>query len=117
MQAIGDGISTVDVIFRNERLIPTRSARAADVGIGQPDVFRLTPSRKLEVLAGGFRNDRFRPERIDLAEREPERLLSERGIPGRGMVRVRWFVRGSGNAGVSWEGEKAVDVSTPIRIP
>ena len=110
---VGGGVSAVDVVFRNERLIPTRTARAAEVQAGAPDVFTLTG---LEVLAGGFRSDRFRPERIELAERDPERLLSEAGIPGRGEVRVRWFVHGSGEVRVGWTGEKAVDVELSVLV-
>jgi hypothetical protein len=70
----------------------------------------------LEVLAGGLRSDRFRAERIDLAERDPARLVSERGIPGRGEVRVRWFVRGSGAGRVGWSGEKGRDAGSEVRV-
>jgi len=112
---LGEGVRAVDAVFRNEHLIPTRTARAAQAKIGAPDAFSLA-GEGLEVLAGGFRTDRFRPERIELAEREPARLLSETGIPGRGEVRVRWFVRGRGEARVSWSGEKAVDASATVRL-
>ena len=112
---LGGGLSAIDVVFRNQRLIPTRTARAADKGIGAPDVFELE-GRSLEVLAGGFRTDRFRPEEIELAEREPERLTSENGIGGRGEVRVRWIVRGTGRATVAWRGEKARDVEASLEL-
>ena len=113
---LGGGLRAVDVEFRNERIIPTRTARAAQKGIGKPDLFTLEGAG-VEVLAGGFRTDRFRPERLDFAEREPAALRSERGIPGRGEVRVRWIVRGRGEATVSWQGEKARAVSAPVKLP
>jgi hypothetical protein len=112
---LGGGLYAIDAIFRNQHLIPTRSARAADVKVGAPDVFTLEGDG-LEVLAGGVRSDRFRPERIDLAERDPARLVSERGIQGRGEVRVRWFVQGNGIARVGWSGEKALDVRKEVRL-
>lgn len=112
---MGGGLRAVDVVFENLRPIPTRTARAADSKIGKPDLFTLE-GPGIEVLAGGFRSDRFRPERIDLAEREPARLLSERGIPGRGQVRVRWWVRGQGQATVGWQGEKARAISAAIDL-
>ena len=113
---LGDGVSAIDVLFRNERLIPTRTARAAQEHIGSPDVFALSGGG-VEVLAGGFRTDRFRPERIELAEREPARLVRDAGIGSRGTVRVRWFVRGSGQVRISWSGEKAQDVETTVELP
>lgn len=112
---LGGGLRAVDVEFRNERAIPTRTARAAQKGIGQPDVFSIEGAG-LEVLAGGFRTDRFRPERLEFAEREPAQLRSERGIPGRGDVRVRWIVRGSGTATVRWRGEKARAAQGDVRV-
>ncbi|TDJ73148.1 MAG: peptidase M14 [Planctomycetota bacterium] len=112
---IEGAVRAIDVIFRNERPIPTRTARAAGSKIGAPDVFTIT-GQGLEVLAGGFRSDRFRPERIELAEREPERLLRETGIGGRREVRVRWFVRGTGTATVGWEGEKGANVSEVVEV-
>jgi hypothetical protein len=110
---LGGGVRAIDVVFRNERAIPTRTALAARDGIGVPDVFWID-ARGGEVLAGGFRTDRFRPERIDLAERDPSRLVSESGIPGRGEVRVRWFVRGGGAVTVGWRGEKARAVEASV---
>jgi hypothetical protein len=113
---LGDGVLTVDVVFRNLHAIPTRTAQAAKRKIGEPDAFTIAGSG-VEVLAGGFRTDRWRPERVELAEREPARLLREQGIGSRGEVRVRWFVRGRGDrATVSWQGEKARDQSLEIRL-
>jgi len=113
---LGDGILAVDVVFRNKHLIPTRTARASDVKTGEPDAYTIA-GRGVDVLAGGFRTDQFRPERMVLAEREPARLLREAGIPGRGEVRVRWIVRGKGQeATVGWAGEKAKDVTLKIRL-
>ncbi|MBL8862509.1 MAG: peptidase M14 [Planctomycetes bacterium] len=96
---LGGGVKAVDVVFRNLRSIPTRTARAASKRIGSPDVFTIE-GQGLSVLAGGFRRDRWRPEALELAEREPERLVSERGIGSRGELRVRWLVTGSARSAV-----------------
>ena len=113
---IAGGTKAVDVIFRNTRTIPTRTAHAAKQHIGSPDVFTLEGDG-VEVLAGGFRRDRWHPEEIELAEREPARLQSEAGIEGLDTVRVRWFVRGSGEVRVGWSGQKGIDSSTTIQLP
>jgi hypothetical protein len=112
---LGGGVRAIDVTFRNQHPIPTRTARAADAKIGVPDLFHIEGTG-LEVIAGGFRTDRFRPERIDLAKREPARLVSERGIGGRGEVRVRWFVRGVGTATITFEGEKARRATATLEL-
>jgi len=112
---LGGGVRIIDVVFKNERLIPSRTARAQEIQAGEPDVFEFEGAG-LEVVAGGFRSDRFRPERIELAEREPARLVSEAGIPGHGEVRVRWFVRGKGKAVLRWRGQKGLDAERPLNL-
>ena len=113
---LGDGIRAVDVVFRNKHLIPTRTALASGEKLGEPDVYTIA-GKGIEVLGGGFRTDRWRPEKMEFAEREPARLLREQGIPSRGEVRVRWIVRGDGQeATVGWRGEKAKDASLVVRI-
>lgn len=113
---LADGLKAIDVVFRNLHAIPTRTAQAAKQKIGAPDVFTLS-GNGIEVLAGGFRTDLWRPERIELQERTPERLLRERGIESRGEVRVRWFVRGTGEkALIGWQGEKAQARTLEVKV-
>jgi hypothetical protein len=114
-QDLGGGVKALDVEFQNERAIPTRTAWAAQKHIGAPDLYTLQGDG-IEVLAGGFRSDRFRPEEVRLAEREPARLVSERGIDGRDRVRVRWFVRGAGPARVAFQADKARRVELAFTI-
>lgn len=104
---LGDGLRAIDVVVRNPALIPTRTARAAQVKSGKPDELTLSGTG-VEVLASGRRTDRFRPERVELVEREPARLVLESGVPGRGELRLRWIVRGSGSVKIAWKGEKAL---------
>lgn len=110
---LGHGVKALDVVFRNRHLIPTRTALAAEKRIGKPDAFVV---EGVEVLAGGFREDRFRPEALELQERDPKRLVREAGIGSRGEVRVRWLVRGGGEATVRFEGEKARAVSAKVKL-
>jgi hypothetical protein len=112
---LGRGLWAIDVRVRNEHLIPTRSARAADVKAGRADVLRLEGAG-LQVLAGGLREDRWRPERLDLVEREPAALPLEGGVPGRGERRARWLVSGRGEFQVVFEAEKAVDRTVRGRL-
>jgi zinc carboxypeptidase len=112
---LGDGLRAIDVTFRNDRAIPTRTARAAQMKIGVPDLYSIEGDG-IEVLAGGFRRDRFRPERIELARHDPAHLPSERGIQGRSEINVRWFVRGRGKASVTFQAEKATLVRSEVDL-
>ncbi|MCK6445456.1 MAG: M14 family metallopeptidase [Planctomycetes bacterium] len=103
---LGDGLFAVDATFANRGAIPTRTEWARRKSIGAPDVFTLRGA-EIEVLASGTRTDRWRPERLELVEREPARIVSERGIRGDGRVQLRWLVRGKGEFEVEWRGEKA----------
>ena len=112
---LGGGLRALDVIIENEHVIPTRTALARDKKIGQPDLI-LLEGEGVEVLAGGIRTDRFRPERMELAEREPARLVREAGLGPREELRVRWIVRGEGTAKVTYRGEKARAVERAVEV-
>jgi hypothetical protein len=113
---LGGGVRAIDVVVANERAIPTRTAMAREKKIGQPDRVLLEGS-DLAVLAGGFRTDRFRPERIELQEKEPARLLREAGLGPREELRVRWIVRGSGPAVIRYQAEKAREARLELELP
>lgn len=105
---LGGGLWRVTAVLRNERAMPSRSAMAGEKKIGTPD--RLTlEGAELEVLTGGVQTDRFRPEWTESAERRPERLLLERGVPGHGSLTATWVVRGAPGASLTlrFEADKA----------
>jgi len=113
---LGGGVKAIDVIVANERLIPTRSALARQKRLGVPDVFSIEGA-DLEVLAGGIRRDRFRPERIELQEHDPAHLVREAGLGGRDEERVRWIVRGRGPVTLHYRAEKALDAVRSFQLP
>jgi hypothetical protein len=106
------GLWRVAVVLANDKAMPSRSAMAAEKKIGTPDRLILSGAG-VEVLAGGEQPDRFRPELIELPVRQPERLLLEDGVPGRGRVTLAWLVRGAHGAAlqIRYEAEKADPVS------
>ncbi len=107
---LGDGVRTIDVIVSNEKLMPTRSSLAVRDELGAPDLITIEGDG-IEVLAGGFRTDRFRPERIDLQDHDPARLIRDEGVGSLEEVRVRWIVRGGGSVTIRVTSEKAQDAS------
>jgi hypothetical protein len=106
VEAGPDDTRIVTVEFRNEHWIPTRTALAAEKGVGRPDLVTIE-GEDLQVLAGGSGADRFDLTRFEAVEHEPARLQLEEGIPGHGTVRLRWIVRGSGAFRVRLDSEKA----------
>ncbi len=112
---LGPETYTVDVVLENKHLIPTRTARAREKHIGIPDIVTLHGQR-VKVLAGGVRTDRFRPSAMELTEEQPYRILLEGGVPSRGRVRLRFFVRGSGDFVVRYGSQKARGQSRQGRL-
>ena len=112
---LGDDNWAVDVVLRNGRRIPTRTARAAEQRIGLPDIVVLR-GKRVRVLASGLSTDRFRPEVLELTEEEPRRILLEDGVPGLGEVRVRFFVRGEGDFLVQYGSQKAIGIRRTGRL-
>ncbi len=112
---LGGGAKAVDVIVRNLHPIPTRTAMASQKKMGRPDLLTLS-GEGIEVLAGGLRTDRFRPERLELQEHDPARIVAEQGVDGRDELRVRWIFSGTGKAEITVSGEKFRDVRRELVI-
>jgi hypothetical protein len=100
------GLHYIDIKVRNDRVIPSRSALAADKKVGIPDRLSISGDG-IQVVAGGMPQDRHRLERIDLQEKNPRVLRGENGVPGQGDWHVRWIVAGTGSFRIEYEAEKA----------
>ncbi|MFQ5748680.1 MAG: hypothetical protein ACE5H3_04385, partial [Planctomycetota bacterium] len=116
IEDLGGGLWRVAWTVRNKKLLPTRSAMAAREKIGTPDRVILE-GKDVEVLASGISRDRFRPNRVELQEGDPDRILLEEGIPSRGWVKVVWIVRGRGGFELRYQAEKADDLTVAATLP
>jgi hypothetical protein len=108
------GLWQVTVTVANDRLIPTRTARAADKGIGLADTLALTGA---DVSAAGKlanRTDRT----MDLQAFRPATLRFERGIPGNGRAAARFLVKGTAGTPITltWTAQKAKQVSVTVKL-
>lgn len=114
VEDLGAGMWSVTVEIRNEKIIPTRTARARSAGIGRADLLTLEGAN---VLASGSLNNWWSSE-MDEARFEPARVRNEAGIPGRGSVVHRFFVEGArgDEVTVRYSAEKAADISMTIRL-
>ncbi len=111
---LGDGLWQIDVAVGNDRLIPSRTARAADKAIGVPD--RLSVSGVEVVAAGPMRNGLSTT--FDPVTNRPERLLVESGVPGHGTRWFRFIVKApvGATATVAYEAEKAKDLEQTVQL-
>lgn len=109
---LGDDLWQVDVEIANDRLIPTRTARAADRGIGRPDLLSFVPGDGVDILLAGPVGDRF-ARTFDPVEHRPERMLVETGIGGRDQRTFRYIVRSDSTptGSFTYEAEKAQDLA------
>ncbi len=110
----GAGLWQIDVEVANDRLIPTRTERAASKAIGQPDRLALTGAK---VLAAGLPRNRF--DRAMSEQRyRPATLEVEEGISGRGSRFFRFLVEGkAGEAiGLSYVAEKASPITMSMEL-
>ncbi len=114
VEAQGGDLRSVTATVRNVRAIPSVAEQAAARNIGLPDVLSLE-GPGLTVVAGGTLLDPYRGE-IDAAGRDPARLKLNGGVPGLGTVRVRWFVRGQGDATLKHASRKGGTITKVVPL-
>jgi hypothetical protein len=111
---LSPGLWEVTATVANDRLIPSRTARAADRGIGVDDVLELAGAN---VVAAGpleRRTDRT----FDPQEFRPHALRFPRGVPGQSSIAARFLVEGAKGTPVTLRhsAQKARDVELAIAL-
>jgi hypothetical protein len=111
---LSPGLWEVTVTVANDRLIPTRTARAADRGIGTDDVLELSGAK---VVAGG-RLERRTDRTFDPQEFRPHALRFPRGVPGQSSVAARFLVEGAAGTPITLRhaSQKATDIELATRL-
>jgi hypothetical protein len=109
---LGDGLFQVDAVFLNDGMIPTRTQRAADKHLGAPDRARIDGA---DVVSGGVVD--VATNRVAAPEiRRPADLRLPTGIDGNGAVRLRWIVRGTGRATITYHAEKGGSATSTVEL-
>jgi Zinc carboxypeptidase len=110
-------VFAIDIEAHNRRLIPTRTSRATQKGIGLPDQLSLT-GPDLRILQSGPRSDRFRPELLTLSTNpNPGTIQRDEGLFFDQPLRYRFFVTGSGPFQIRYQGQKAAPVEIDGQLP
>ena len=117
VRELGDGLFEVTIEIKNDALIPTRTARAAQIKAGFADRVTLTAPSGGKIAASGTVSRRF--DRVFTPDVEtPGVVLLESGVPSRGSAFVRCYVNGKRGEelGVAFAAEKATGVATKIKL-
>jgi hypothetical protein len=117
VQHKGDDVYELTVEVKNEHLIPTTAAIAAERKIGARDAAEIRPigEPKVEVLAGGTLADRFLAP-LEFVEHQPWRIWNAGGIRGERTQLFRWILKGPGRVQVSYRSQKAKPITTTIDL-
>jgi murein tripeptide amidase MpaA len=114
VERLGEELFQVTASVENARVIPTRSAQARGRNIGLPDRFSISGDG-LTVVGGGLLLDAD-TGRVEPVEHRPDRLELADGVDGRSIARVRWFVRGQGEATLRFEAEKGGTLERSVTL-
>ena len=90
---LGNGLFEVTVEIKNDALIPTRTARAAQTKSGLPDRMTLRATGGARIVTSGLVSSRF-DTTYDPDLETPDRLTLESGVPGRGSRFIRFYANG-----------------------
>lgn len=114
VEPVGPGTSAVTASVRNTRTLPSIAEQAVRHKIGLPDTLSLS-GKGLTVVAGGVLVNRDTGE-VAPADRTPETVRLDAGVAGGSVVRVRWFVRGKGEATVRYFSQKANELEKDVTV-
>ncbi|MEM1423529.1 MAG: M14 family metallopeptidase [Planctomycetota bacterium] len=114
VERVSDRLWSVTAEVRNDKLIPTRTARARAAGIGGADL--LTVDGASVVASGRLGN--WWDRTIDEVRHEPGRVRYDEGVGSRGTIVHRFWIEGDAGDEVTvrYAAEKAVDIETTVTL-
>ena len=116
VKKLGGQLWEVTVEIRNDKLIPTRTARASDAGIGAADLL-TAEGEGIRIVASG-KLDGWWDTTADEVRHEPARVLYNEGVGSQGTVVHRFWVEGDrgSNLRLRYQAEKAVDIKATLEL-
>lgn len=96
VKPLGGDLWQITVEVKNGKIIPTRTAWAAQKRIGMPDTLTLS-GEGVDVIASGALNDRF-DRTLNPVEHRKAVIRNEPGVPGEGERVFRYIVAGPAGA-------------------
>ncbi len=116
VERVSDRLWEVTVEIRNDKLIPTRTARARSAGIGAADLL-TAEGAGVSVIASG-KLESWWDKTVAEVRHEPARVLYDEGVGSRSAIVHRFWVEGDAGDEVAlrYAAEKAVDIETTVRL-
>jgi hypothetical protein len=99
---LGGGLYEITVEIKNDALIPTRTARAAQSKIGLPDRVMLKAPEGATIVSSGLVSNRF-DTTLNGNQAGIDRVMLESGVPGRGSRFVRFYATGKAGDAIEIE--------------
>lgn len=90
VKPLGPRLWQLTIEIANEKIIPTRTAWAAQKQIGMPDTMMLSGDG-VTVVTSGTLNDRF-DKTLDPVEHRKSLIVNEQGVPSQGQRVFRYIV-------------------------
>jgi hypothetical protein len=117
VERLGGRLWSVTVEVRNEKIIPTRTARARQAGIGASDLLICEPARGVDVVASG-KLASWWDTTLDEVRHEPARVRYDEGVGSRSSIVHRFLIEGKPGARLTlrYEAEKARDIETTVTL-
>ncbi len=114
VQRLADGLWSVTIEVRNEKLIPSRTGLQRQKSIGTTDL--LTVEGASVVAAGTLGS--WRDLQMKAIKHEPQRVQVKAGIPGRGMKIFRFIIRARAGSEVQlrYDAERAQNITTTVKL-
>jgi hypothetical protein len=116
VKSLGKSLWQITVEVKNRRIIPTRTAWAAQKQIGLPDTLTLA-GQNVTVVASGTLNDRF-DRSLKPIDHRKNIIANDGGVPGEGERVFRYIVSGEAGASLTltYAAEKARRIETTITL-
>ena len=116
VELISGDVYRVRVDIKNECLIPTILAKAAENNVVRPDLLTVE-GKNAEVLSAGWVRDKFRDISTQLIDQQDlKRILLRNGQPGNTIRTIEYLVRGSGDITVAYSSVKGGSARKSIAL-
>ena len=116
VKPMGEDLWQVTIEIENQKIIPTRTAWAAQKQIGLPDTLTLNGAG-IEVIASGTLESRI-DRTLDPIDHRKHIIVNERGISGESQRVFRYLVAGKAGEKVTltYQAQKAADVAFELML-
>lgn len=116
VELIADNLYRVWVDIKNEKLVPTILAKAAENNVVAPDLLAVE-GKNAEVVSAGWVRDKFRPGSTQLIDQKDlKRIMLRNGAPGRTTRTIEYLVKGSGDIAIAYASLKGGSVRKVITL-